>query len=533
MVQLVHQLITDSAARHGQRVALRYQDLSLTYLELAHQTGIFSAALLALGLQRYDRVAVFLEKRIETVVALFGTSMAGATFVPLNPLLKPEQVVYQLNDCQVRVLVTSAPRFESLQSALRQCPALRVVILVGADSALTGDGQVQVMGWDAIHGVPAMHCGASGHRCIDQDLAAILYTSGSTGKPKGVMLSHRNLVSGAQCVAGYLNNCQEDRVLCVLPLSFDYGLSQLTSVFLTGGTAVLLNYLMPIDILDTIRHERITGLAAIPPLWGQLAQLDWSGVASLRYLTNSGGAMPAPVLAALRNSLPNTLIYLMYGLTEAFRSTYLDPEQLERRPDSIGKAVPDNEVLVLRADGSVCAADEPGELVHRGSLVALGYWNAPELTARRFRALPLPFGTERAVWSGDMVKTDRDGYLYYVGRSDEMIKVSGYRISPTEVEEVLFRLDGILELAVTGVEHPLLGQAIVAAIQKKQNVALSRVELKRHCALYLPSYMVPLHFEIDVAALPRNANGKIDRPALRLRFAHLFTTSAQPEQRRP
>jgi len=518
---LVHQLVTDTAAWLPQGEAVRCQGQGLSYAQLACQIELVSAALLALGIQRCERVAVYLEKRLETVIALFGASMAGAAFVPVNPLLKAQQVAFQLMDCQVRILVTSAERFQTLLPVLLTCPDLQTVIVTGHFSGPSNGYPFQIVGWDALAELNGNH---RAHRCIDQDLAAILYTSGSTGKPKGVMLSHRNLVSGAHSVASYLHNTPDDRVLCVLPLSFDYGLSQLSTVFLTGGTAVLLNYLMPADILDAVKQEHITGLAAIPPLWNQLAQLDWSGVTSLRYLTNSGGVMQRPALAALRTRLPQTLIYLMYGLTEAFRSTCLDPGQIDVRPDSIGKAIPNNEVLVLRADGTVCDPEEPGELVHRGALVALGYWNRPELTAERFRPIPVGQqpGAELAVWSGDIVRTDRDGYLYYAGRRDEQVKVSGYRISPNEVEEVLFRFDGIRELAVVGVTHPELGQALLAVIEQNDAGTLNAEALRRHCQRYLPTYMVPMHIEIDSSVLPRNANGKINRPLLQQRFATFF-----------
>src|SRR5690606_728353 len=270
-------------------------------------------------------------------------------------------------------------------------------------------------------------------RRIDTDIAAILYTSGSTGRPKGVVLSHRNMVCGATSVASYLENTADDRILAVLPFSFDAGLSQLTTGFSVGATVVMLDYLLPRDVVRTLAEQRITGITGVPPLWVQIVDQEWpSEVAgSLRYLANTGGAMPSETLRRLRSLLPDTSIFLMYGLTEAFRSTYLPPSEIDRRPGSIGKAIPNAEILVLRPDGTECDPEEPGELVHRGALVAQGYWNDPERTREKFR--PLPSGepgfqhTEVAVWSGDTVKKDRDGFLYFIGRRDEMIKSSGYR----------------------------------------------------------------------------------------------------------
>jgi acyl-CoA ligase (AMP-forming) (exosortase A-associated) len=357
------------------------------------------------------------------------------------------------------------------------------------------------------------------HRRIDTDVAAILYTSGSTGRPKGVVLSHRNLVVGATSVAGYLGNGPGDRILAVLPLSFDYGLSQLTTAFVSGACAVLMDYLLPRDVIDAVARERITGLGAVPPLWIQLAQLPWPAEArsSLRYLTSSGGRMPGKTLAALRRSLPDTRVYLMYGLTEAFRSTYLPPEELDRRPESIGKAIPNADVMVVRGDGSRCRPGEPGELVHRGSLVAMGYWNDAERTAERFRpapgqdpALPLP---EIAVWSGDTVRADAEGFLYFIGREDDMIKTSGYRVSPAEVEEVACATGLVAEAAAVGVPHPVLGQAIALAVTPPHGSRVEVATLLTECRRRLPEFMVPSHVEV-MEVLPRTPNGKTDRRSL-------------------
>jgi acyl-CoA synthetase (AMP-forming)/AMP-acid ligase II len=308
-----------------------------------------------------------------------------------------------------------------------------------------------------------------------------------------------------------------------LPLSFDYGLSQLSTAFLVGACAVLINYLLPRDIARMVARERITGLAAVPPLWIQLAQLDWSEGGTLRYLTNSGGAMPRATVARLRKLLPQAEIYLMYGLTEAFRSTYLPPSELERRPDSIGRAIPNAEVMVVRPDGSPCEPDEPGELVHRGALVALGYWNDAARTAERFRpaprreaGLPLP---EIAVWSGDTVRMDAEGFLYYIGRSDDMIKVSGYRVSPTEVEEVVHGAGGVLEVAAIGLPHPTLGQSIAVVAVALAEAPASADSVLDACRRSLPAYMVPAQVEIRDASLPRNPNGKIDRKRLQAELA--------------
>ena len=371
---LLHELIFDTARRLPQARALSYGAHHASYDELAGQVQGFANGLMSLGLARSERVAIYLEKRFETVVASFGTPAAGGVFVPVNPLLKPEQVAFILRDCNVRVLVTSPERLGPLQAALAACPDLRHVVVTGAAAAAQPEAAKTVWArhnWPDVMAAPAQ----PGHRVIDTDMLSILYTSGSTGKPKGVVLSHRNMVAGAKSVASYLQNGPQDTLLAALPLSFDAGFSQLTTAFHTGARVVLLNYLMPRDVLKAMEREQVTGLTAVPPLYIQLAQLDWPAAinANLRYFANTGGHMPLETLTALRQRVPKAKPFLMYGLTEAFRSTYLPPDEVDRRPDSIGKAIPNAEILVLREDGTPCAPEEPGELVHRGALVGMGY----------------------------------------------------------------------------------------------------------------------------------------------------------------
>jgi acyl-CoA ligase (AMP-forming) (exosortase A-associated) len=526
MSDLIHDFIFTSARRTPAAQALVYANTRLDYAALADTVRRAAQALLGAGLQRGERVAVYLEKRLENVAAMFGASLAGGVFVPVNPLLKPDQVVHILADCNVRVLVTSNERLAQLAPELARCPDLRVVLVTGTPAAADLPEPLALRGWDQALAQADMDLVP--HRRIDADVAAILYTSGSTGKPKGVVLSHRNMVTGARSVASYLELTPSDRLLAVLPLSFDYGLSQLTCAFLTGASAVLLNHLFARDVVEAVAAHGITGLAAVPPLWNQLARLPWPEDCTLRYLTNSGGAMPGATLAALRRVLPRARVFLMYGLTEAFRSTYLPPSEIDRRPGSMGRAIPNAEIMVVRPDGSPCEADEPGELVHRGALVSLGYWNDPAKTAERFRPAPgqdpaLPI-VEMAVWSGDTVKRDADGYLYYIGRADDLIKVSGYRVSPTELEEAVYALGTVDEAVAFGVPHPELGQAIVLLVTSSAAGAPDAANLRKECQRRLPAYMVPAHVEVRSNAFPRNPNGKIDRKSLALPFLNLFAS---------
>ncbi|AYH45196.1 acyl-CoA ligase (AMP-forming), exosortase A system-associated [Azoarcus sp. DN11] len=517
---LLHGLLRSAVARNPAQAALTRAAQTLSYAELGTQCDAFAAGLLALGLARGERVAIYLEKRFEFVSAAFGTSAAGGVLVPVNPLLKGEQVGHILNDCNVRVLVTSAERLPLLQPVLAACHDLRQVVLVGNPVTLPTVEGASVHRWSDLAEAPAR----AGHRVIDSDMAAILYTSGSTGRPKGVVLSHRNVVTGARSVAQYLGNHSGDTLLAALPLSFDAGLSQLTTAFHSGARVVLIDYLLPRDVLNAVVRERVTGLTAVPPLWIQLAGLEWPGTVGehLRYIANTGGRMPFETLKTLRAKLPRTRPFLMYGLTEAFRATYLPPEEIDRRPDSIGKAIPNAEVLVLREDGTECAPNEPGELVQRGALVGMGYWNDAEKTAERYRPLPAGIGgrdagltiPEIAVFSGDTVRRDEDGFLYFIGRRDEMMKTSGYRVSPTEVEEIVYGTGRVGECVAFGVPHLALGQAICLVATPAPGTTLDTAALLADCRNRMPAYMVPSRVEVRSGPLPRNPNGKIDRKTL-------------------
>lgn len=526
MPELLHHLIQVGAAAQPDGPALSYKGQTLSYATLWQQVERTARAFVNIDIRRGDRVAIYLEKRLETVLSIFGSAASGGVFVPVNPLLKGRQVAYILRDCNVRVLVTSRPRLTGLGEYLDMCPDLAAIVMVEGETTGPAAKDSRAISWDDFLSQADVGA-ATPHRVIDVDMAAIFYTSGSTGNPKGVVLSHRNLVAGALSVSQYLENSSDDRILSVLPLSFDAGFSQLTTAFAVGAKIVLMNYLLPKDVVRTCAEERITGLTGVPPLWIQLAQFDWPPevVDSLRYFANTGGHMPRATLDRLRKSLPRSKPFLMYGLTEAFRSTYLDPAEVDRRPDSIGKAIPNAEILVMRPDGRPCEPEEHGELVHRGALVAMGYWNDPERTAERFRPAPGQSAgictPEIAVWSGDIVRRDVDGFLYFVGRRDEMIKTSGYRVSPTEIEDIIYGTGLVSEAVALGIGHPTLGQAIVVVVAPPNGAVLETETLLQQCRQQLPLYMVPLSV-IERPALPRTPNGKIDRKSLSQELAELF-----------
>jgi acyl-CoA ligase (AMP-forming) (exosortase A-associated) len=473
--------------------ALLTREGLLDYAGLERGIGTLAAALKARGLARDDRVASWLPKNRMTSLLPLACARAGLVHVPVNPLLKRAQIAHILADSGARLLISGKARLAAL--AEDDIPAGCALLDVEAEALLD-------------------HPGALPPSSEDPDsLAALLYTSGSTGRPKGVMLSHANLWLGAISVAHYLRLAPEDRTLAVLPFSFDYGQNQLLSSWAAGACVVPLEYLAARDVIRAVEEQGITILAGVPPLWVQLVEAAWPPRAALalRRLTNSGGRLPVSIVRRMRELFPLAELYLMYGLTEAFRSTYLEPALLDAHPDSIGAAIPFAEVMTSRADGSLAPPGEEGELVHAGPLVARGYWNDPERTALRFR--PAPEGSRYgglAVWSGDRVRSDDEGLLYFVGREDAMIKTSGNRVSPTEVEEAAVASGAVVEAVALGLPDDRLGEAIVLVARGPGPDADLRAFLRRE----LPNFMQPAHI-LWRDELPRSPNGKLDREKIR------------------
>ncbi|MET0308511.1 MAG: acyl-CoA ligase (AMP-forming), exosortase A system-associated [Sphingomonas sp.] len=473
-------------------VALEDKAGTLTYVALEAAVGEIAHWLSGLGLSPGERVATWLPKTRTACLMPLAAPRAGLVHVPVNPVLKRAQVAHILADSGARVLVTQAARIAALEPG--DVPAdCRIVT---EEELVSGDT------------LPPS-------RSDTDALAAILYTSGSTGRPKGVMLSHANLWLGAVSVAHYLQIEPEDRVLGVLPLSFDYGQNQLFSTWAAGARVVPLDYLTARDVVKAVERFGATTLAGVPPLWVQLLEADWptETAARLKRLTNSGGALTRTMVKGLRERFPEARLFPMYGLTEAFRSTYLDPALVDANPDSIGQAIPFAEILVVDGEGRRA---KQGELVHAGPLVAQGYWRDVERTALRFRPAP-EFATSggMAVWSGDTVIEGEDGLLRFVGRDDEMIKSAGNRISPTEVEEAVLSGDETGEAAAFGVADARLGQAIVVVARGD---GTREHDLRERLRRELPSFMQPARYEWR-AELPRNANGKLDRAALKAGLA--------------
>jgi acyl-CoA ligase (AMP-forming) (exosortase A-associated) len=517
---LIWHLLRNSTLKDPVKEALVHGEQRLTYAEVSQQVASLASSLRGKGISRGERVGIYLDASVPQVISIFGVSQSEGVYVPINSLLHPEQVMHIARDCGMKALVTTPSKAATLSAILAEIPSLQFLVLVGdepaPDLSLPSYKFEELCAADA----PASWRETS----IEKDLAAILYTSGSTGKPKGVMLSHANVVAGSRIVSTYLEITDRERILAVLPFSFDAGMNQMMTAFEKGGTLVLINFTFAREIVQVLLRENITGLAGVPTLWSLLAQpsssLSKQPMLHLRYITNTGGAMPQPVLKVLRDVLTSTKIFLMYGLTEAFRSTYLPPEELDRRPTSMGRAIPDTEIIVVDEGGKLCKPGETGELVHRGPTVSLGYWNRPEDTARVLRDNPLLPGEmgacEKVCYSGDLVKMDEEGFLYFIGRRDTMIKSSGVRISPTEVEEILFQTGKLRGAAVIGIPDEMLGQVIKAFVVPRDGQPLDTAALLAVCAEKMPRYMVPRFVDI-LDELPKTSSGKVDYPALRRR----------------
>ncbi|MFM7348121.1 MAG: acyl-CoA ligase (AMP-forming), exosortase A system-associated [Erythrobacter sp.] len=490
-------------AGRGERPALVLRGHTLNHNALRERVAALAGWLAREVPERGARVASWAAKGELTCLLPLAAARAGLVHVPVNPLLKRAQVAHILADSGARLLMGTASRLASLEDGdlPAGCAGLEEgAVLAAADAA----------------GL------ALGPSDADPDeLAAILYTSGSTGRAKGVMLSHANMWLGAVSVAHYLGLAEDDVTLAVLPLSFDYGQNQLLSTWLAGGSVVPLDFLFPRDVAKACAQHGVTTLAAVPPLWVQLTEIDWPAEARapLRRLTNSGGALTVELVRSLRGLFPQARLFPMYGLTEAFRSTYLDPALVDSHPTSMGKAIPFAEILVIDEAGNIAADGAEGELVHCGPLVAQGYWLDPEGTAERFRPAPAAStygGT--AVWSGDRVRREADGLLYFAGRRDAMIKSAGNRISPQEVEEAALATGLALEAVALGVPHPRLGQAVHLVLRGD---AAHGEALAKRLKADLPNFMQPQHIHWR-EAMPLNPNGKIDRTALQAQLNEEF-----------
>ena len=511
-VPLLHDYLAHSAGRLGDKVALVCGKQRVTYGELEARANAVATDLAASGVARGDRVMIFAGNTVETVVSFWAVLKANAVVCIVNPLTKSDKLDYLLNDCLPAALITDAHLHSIFREPARSCPSLLRTIVSGSIDDDELSRLPQAVRWDIAVAASAK---PPARRCIDIDLAAIIYTSGSTGEPKGVMLTHRNMMTACTSIASYLELAEDEVILNVLPLAFDYGLYQMIMAFRTGARLVLeRSFAFPAQVLGLIRQEGVTGFPGVPTIFAALSELkslkdqDFS---SIRYVTNTAAALPLKHILMLRELFSSARIYSMYGLTECKRCTYLPPEDLARKPLSVGIAIPNTEMWIVDEHDRRVAPGVVGQLVIRGATVMKGYWGKPEATARKLKPGPLP--GEQVLYTGDYCRMDAEGYLYFVGRGDEIIKSRGEKVAPKEVENVLMDIPGVREAAVIGVPDELLGQAVKAFVVMENGRTIGEKHLQMECQKRLENFMVPKSIVV-VASLPMTDTGKLKKTAL-------------------
>ena len=513
---LLQNFLEESACRFPDKVALIHKGERLTYQDVNHKANKVAKLLYDQGIQRGDRIAIFLDNSIESVVSLFGILKADAVFLMLSPTIKTQKLNYILNNCQTKVLITHTNKLNVVSGVFGSARSLKFVVFVGDKNKIPTISFPNTVFWNEIGSVTQHSTLSTQHSNIDLDLSTIIYTSGSTGNPKGVMLTHLNMISAATSITTYLENVPEDIIIDVLPLSFDYGLYQVLMAFKFGGTVVLeQSFAYPYEIIKQMVKERVTGFPGVPTMFAILLQMEdfkKYDLSSLRYITNTAASLPIEHIQRLRGIFPQARLYSMYGLTECKRVSYLPPEELDRHPGSVGRGMPNEEVWVVDGNGNRVGPGIVGELVVRGSNVMRGYWGDPETTDRVLRPGPIP--GEKVLYTGDLFKTDEEGFLYFIGRKDDMIKTKGERVSPKEIENALYGLEGIVEVAVIPVPDDILGQAIKAYVVQRNGYPLTEKDVLRHCKNELEEFAIPKYIEFR-RSLPKNSSGKIDKLALK------------------
>jgi len=507
---VVQDFLHNSAATKPEKVALVCGNQRLTYGQLEAMANRLGNALKAQGVKAGDRVGIYLSNSVEAVVSIFGVLKAGGVFVSVNRPMKPEKLLAILNNCQAVAAITDGRALaQGLGDRLfTEVPSVRGIVICGKRPPNATNGHTHCYDFASIQSSTSAECPRAD--TIDLDLACLIYTSGTTGESKGVMCDHSNVVFVTQSIAQYLKHTDRDIVLSVLPMAFSYGLYQLMVVFSTGGTLVLEeSFAFPDLVLEKMAQERVTGFAAVPTIYSMLLGMDLSklDLSSLRYLTNAAAGLPVEHVKRVRQVFPKVELYLMHGLTEVARTMYLPPEQTDIRPASSGVPIPGTQLWIEDDNGKRLGPNEVGELVVRGRHVMRGYWNAPELSAQRFR--PGPLTGERLCYSGDLFRTDEEGYFYFVSRKDDIIKSRGEKIAPREVENVLYAIKGVQDAAVIGVPDPLLGQVVKAFIVAPAG-GLTEADVISHCKARLEEVMVPRQVEFR-DELPKTGSGKVRR----------------------
>ncbi len=504
----VEEFLRHSAQRFPDKTALIAAAKRLTYREIDRLSDQLAQGLVARGIERGDRVVLFLDNSAEAVVSIFAVLKAGCVFSPVNPSTKADKLAYILNNCRARALITQSRLAAIAADAALAAPSVALTVLTDTESLPAGGEFVH---WSQMLSEAPPALIASG-RGIDVDLAMLIYTSGSTGFPKGVMMTHQNVVAAATSITTYLENTSDDIILNVLPIAFDYGLYQVLMAMKVGATLVLeKSFAFPQQILALAAKEKVTGLPLVPTMAALLLRqrnLGTDALPDLRYITNTAAALPPSHIERLQAMFPHVRLYSMYGLTECKRCTWLPPAELKRRPASVGIAIPGTEAYVVDDEGRRVTPGVVGELVIRGAHVMKGYWENAEATERALRPGPYPW--EKVLHTGDLFRSDEEGFLYFVGRKDDIIKSRGEKVSPKEVENVIYAMPGVAEVAVIGVPDAILGNAIKAVVAIDPDASLAADDIVRHCARFLEDHMVPKLVEFR-PSLPKTESGKISR----------------------
>ncbi len=513
-VPLLHDYLLQAARELKDKIALVCMKQRLSYGEIDARSNALANTLVASGVERGDRVVVFGDNTVETVVSFWAVLKANAVVSIVNPLTKSDKLSYLLQDCRPTALISDAHIHSVFAEPAQECTHLRCVIVSGNLEDAKLAALPHARRWDdALAG--GDRSAPPARQCIDIDLAAIIYTSGSTGDPKGVMLTHRNMLTACTSIASYLELLEDEVILGVLPLAFDYGLYQMLMTFRTGARLVLeRSFTFPAQILNLMVAEGVTGFPGVPTIFSILAELkslkDYD-LSKIRYVTNTAAALPVKHILMLRDIFPTARIYSMYGLTECKRCTYLPPKDIDRKPSSVGIAIPNTELWIVDEEGNKVGPDTVGQLVIRGATVMKGYWEKPESTAKKLKPGPLP--GEQVLYTGDYCKLDEEGYLYFVGRMDDIIKSRGEKVAPKEVESMLMNIPGIREAAVIGVPDDILGQAVKAFVVFEQGVSMNEKQLQKECQSRLENFMVPKYI-VEVPSLPKTDTGKIKKTGL-------------------
>lgn len=509
---LIQHMLEESGERVPHKICLEEASKKISYEETIMNARKVAGMLQSLGINPGDHIGVYMDRSIDQVVSLLGVFYTGAVLIIINPILREKQISHIIKDAKILTLISSQDKMEKNVSLFKKAGIQKAIIFQGENKNLFKRTVVFNGNWDLYPECKNINT------TISADTSHIIYTSGSTGQPKGIVISHQNTIDGAKIVSQYTGLSEDDRVMGTLPFNFDYGFNQLMNTLYMGATIYLHRFFLPNDLLGILEKKQITVFAGMTPIWSKIFNPKLTDLSKkydfsrIRVITNTGGKVPVSTVKKLKDLFSRANIFLMYGLTEAFRSTYLDPAQIDNHPESIGKAIPNVQIMVINKEGKECGPGEEGELVHRGALISKGYWNNPEKTQQVFKPNPLLSANnahlETVVFSGDIVKRDGEGYIYFIGRKDNMIKTKGYRVSPSEVEELIYNFEGVAECVVTGYEED--DTIKLRAIIQLNDSELTSKTIHTKCKQEFPFYLVPDDIVVR-DNFPLTSNGKIDR----------------------